>query len=127
MEKSIKGSVLVISERYYPERFLINDLVNQLVLDGADVRVLTQAPSYPEDKLYPGYDNRTTRLIENGVQVTRFKTVLGYKRSLVKKLLNYLSFMLRACIHVLRESRGVDAIFVYHTGPLTQALPLAIV
>lgn len=127
MEKSIKGSVLVISERYYPERFLINDLVNQLVLDGADVRVLTQAPSYPEDRLYPGYENRTTRLIENGVQVTRFKTVLGYKRSLVSKLLNYLSFMLRACIHILRESRGVDAIFVYHTGPLTQALPIVLV
>jgi len=127
MEKSIKGSVLVISERYYPERFLINDLVNQLVLDGADVRVLTQAPSYPEDRLYPGYENLTTRCIENGVSVTRFKTVLGYKSSLIKKLLNYASFMVRSCLLVLRESKDVDAVFVYHTGPLTQALPLAIV
>ncbi len=127
MEKSLTGSVLVITERYYPERFLINDLVSQLVADGASVRVLTQAPSYPEDRLYPGYQNRTTSGLENGAYVTRFKTVLGYKRSLVRKLLNYVSFMVRACLLVLRESRGVDAVFVYHTGPLTQALPLVLI
>ena len=127
MEESIKGTILVITERYYPENFLINDLVSQLAMDGTCVRVLTQVPSYPGDRLYPGYENRTGKKLENGVSVTRFKTVLGYKRSLVKKIINYLSFMLRASLLVLRESRNVDAVFVYHTGPLTQALPLALV
>lgn len=127
MEKAINRAILVITERFYPERFLINDLVSQVMEDGVNVRVLTQVPSYPEDRLYPGYDNRLSKKVENRVHVTRFKTVLGYKSSIVRKVFSYLLFMGRACLHVLRESRSVDAVFVYHTGPLTQALPLVFV
>lgn len=127
MEKGMKGTVLVITERYFPERFLINDLVQELAARGHSLRVLTQVPSYPEDRLYPGYPNTLSRSQEGPVQVTRFKTVLGYRRSLIRKILNYAAFMARACLLALRESRDADAVFVYHTGPLTQALPLALI
>lgn len=127
MEKKLKRSVLIITERYYPEKFLINDLVLDLVEKGILVSILTQVPSYPHDTLFPGYPNTTNTKIERGALVIRFKTVLGYKASLFRKILNYVVFMIRACFYIVENSRTVDAVFVYHTGPLTQALPLALV
>ncbi len=116
----------MISERFSPEKFLISDIVEEWVRQGHEVRVLTQVPSYPRGRLYPGYANEFTCAMENGARVTRFKTVLGYRESLVRKLLNYLLFMLRASWHCLRESRGVENVFVFQTGPLSQALPLVL-
>lgn len=126
MEEVRNRSILIITERFYPENFLVNDLAESWVQAGARVRVLTQAPSYPQDRLYPGYANRLMRTVERGIEVLRFGTVLGYKRSLVRKVLNYLMFMLRAVWYGCTEIPKVDAVFVYHTGPLTQALPLVL-
>lgn len=126
MEEVTNRSILIITERFYPENFLVNDLAESWVRAGARVRVLTQAPSYPQDRLYPGYANRLSRSVERGIEVLRFKTVLGYKRSLARKILNYLAFMLRAVWYGCFEIPKVDAVFVYHTGPLTQALPLVV-
>ncbi len=124
MEEAVSPSILVITERFYPERFLINDLVGAWKEAGFNVKVITQVPSYPADRLFPGYPNRKSSVIEKGVQVTRFRTILGYKRSLPKKILNYLLFMLRASWYSLRQGGEVQAVFVYHTGPLSQAAPL---
>ncbi|HAW85457.1 MAG TPA: glycosyltransferase WbuB [Spirochaetaceae bacterium] len=122
--KKIKKSVLVITERYYPEKFLINDLISAWIQKGFKVIVLTQVPSYPADSLFSGYKNEFSDRIENGARIVRFKTVLGYKRSLFRKILSYFCFMIRALWYSLRLAYKVDSVFVYHTGPLTQALPL---
>lgn len=124
MEKVLRRSVLVITERYRPEAFLVNDLVDEWVARGHEVRVLTQVPSYPRDRLFPGFPNRFSIHEEDGATVTRLRTVLGYRRSVARKILNYLLFMIRACAFAPRAARGVDAVFVYHTGPLTQAAAL---
>ena len=42
-----ENKVLVIGEAFYPEDFLINDLVQEWEKDGYDFEVLTRAPSYP--------------------------------------------------------------------------------
>ena len=39
MEKAINRAILVITERFYPERFLINDLVSQVMEDGVNVQI----------------------------------------------------------------------------------------
>lgn len=114
--------ILVITERYAPEPFLVTDLAEAWVKQGNDVTVVTQIPSYPGDKIYRGYRNRHTVETLNGVRVVRFPTVTGYSKSLVRKILNYLMFMLREVWFAFKESRHADAVFVYHTGPLTQAL-----
>ncbi len=124
MEEAVKRSVLVITERFYPERFLINDLVGAWKEAGIDVKVITQVPSYPADRLFPEYPNRKSTTIENGIKVTRFRTILGYKRSLHRKVLNYLFFMLRASWYSLMQCGKTQTVFVYHTGPLSQAAPL---
>lgn len=56
MEKRKK--VLVLGEAFYPEDFLINDLVREWEKDGYQFEVLTRAPSYPFGKVYEGYKNK---------------------------------------------------------------------
>ena len=53
-----KNKALVIGEAFYPEDFLINDLVQEWEKDGYDFEVLTRAPSYPFGKVYQGYKNQ---------------------------------------------------------------------
>lgn len=120
-----KPRILVVSERYRPETFLVNDLVGEWRKRGYKVSVLTQVPSYPRDELYPGYPNRWSRYAEqDGGEIIRFPTLLGYNRSVIRKILNYALFAYRASLSALVVAGRFEAIFVYHTGPLTQAIPV---
>jgi len=115
--------VLVVSERFHPEEFRINDLVRDWVARGHQVRVLTQIPSYPHGIVFPGWANRALRGGSwEGTRVDRVPTVTGYESSLRRKLLNYLSFALRGTREALRGPRP-DLVFSFQTGPLTSALP----
>ena len=49
--------ILIVTEVFYPENFLINDLAIELVKRGYEIEVLTRQPSYPEGKVYEGYRN----------------------------------------------------------------------
>jgi len=116
--------LLVVSEWFHPENFLVNELVAWWVAQGMEVQVLTQIPSYPFDSVYKGFTNVTTRGMELGADIVRFRTVLGYTASLSRKVLNYLYFMVRSAFYVTWSGGSYDALFVYHVGPLTQALPV---
>lgn len=119
--------LLILGERFYPEEFLINDLAPALVEAGFDVSVLTQNPSYPQDKLFPGFKNKLFQKEKwKGITVLRFFTVLGYKSSLIKKILNYLSFVFFSTVILLFTAYKYDRIFIYHTGPLTQGFAPAL-
>lgn len=122
-----KLKVLIVTERFYPEEFLVNDLAAEWAAGGLAVDVLTQAPSYPAGRLFPGYANAFFSL-ENwkGINIFRFFTVTGYRDSLPLKLLNYLSFAFTGTVAALVKARGYDRLFVYHTGPLTLAVPAVI-
>ncbi|HNW45628.1 MAG TPA: glycosyltransferase family 4 protein [Elusimicrobiales bacterium] len=119
-----KLKVLIVTERFYPEEFLINELAAGWAAGGVKVDVLTQAPSYPFGRLFAGYSNKIYAE-ENwkGINIFRFFTVTGYRDSLFFKLLNYFSFIIAGSAAALCKARGYDRIFVYHTGPLTLALP----
>jgi len=119
-----KLKVLIITERFYPEEFIINELAAEWAAGGLEVDVLTQAPSYPFGKLFPGYVNLPLgRETWKNIRITRFFTVTGYRDSLFLKLLNYLSFALTGSLVAAFKARAYDRIFVYQTGPLTLALP----
>lgn len=45
--------ILVFSQCFYPERFLINDIVKELVSVGHEVTVVTGQPNYPAAKFIP--------------------------------------------------------------------------
>jgi len=115
----VKLKVLIITERFYPEEFIINDLAAEWAAGGMQVDVLTQAPSYPAGRIFPGYANALFSS-ENwkGSNIFRFFTVTGYRDSLFFKLLNYLNFAVTGTFAALFKARGYDRIFVYQTGPL---------
>jgi glycosyltransferase involved in cell wall biosynthesis len=116
-------SVLIIGERFFPEEFLINEVVTDLVKKGFTVSVLTQQPSYPYGKIFDGYQNKLfSRGTYQGVTVYRTAFVSGYHKSVVRKILNYLAFVLLGIYCVLIKISKHDKVLVYQTGPLTQAL-----
>ncbi len=117
--------ILVISERFMPESFLVNELVESFVASGLDVTVLTQVPSYPSDRLFPGYRNRLVQVERMwGARILRVRTVLGYKSSVFRKVCSYLNFALLTTLVLLLTGPRYDGVFVFQTGPLTQAFAL---
>ena len=125
-----QGKILIVVERFYPEDFLVNDLVAEWVRQGMDVEVLTQVPSYPFDRIYDGYENKrlqTTREdLGHGqgpqVVVHRVSTIFGYNRSVKRKVLNYLHFGWRTFWWAVWHGRRYERVFVYHTAALTMAM-----
>lgn len=116
--------ILVVTEVFYPENFLINDLVLQWQKDGYRVDVLTQYPSYPVGRLFPGYKNEFYSTEEWGSStIHRFKLVEGYKESKIKKILNYWTFVRIGTRIAKKIGKDYAHVFVHQTGPLTLALP----
>lgn len=119
--------VLIVSERFHPEEFRINDLARDWVRRGHEVRVLTQAPSYPQGRVFPGWRNVAVADEPwSGLRIRRVPTVTGYESSLPSKLLNYISFALRGSWAAWRHGGHPDVVFSFHTGPLTSVLPAAL-
>jgi glycosyltransferase involved in cell wall biosynthesis len=117
-------SVLIVTERFWPEDFIINDLAAELAAGGVEVTVLTQQPSYPHGQLFQGYRNRPfTRETWQGVTVLRLGSVLGYRNSLMRKILSYLWFALYGAFTVLVRRLRFDSVLIYQVGPLTMAVP----
>ena len=117
------SKILILVERFYPEDFLVNDLASEWKWMGHDVEVLTQVPSYPFDKIYDGYKNKTyqTTIELNDIPVHRVSTIFGYNTSVTKKVLNYLHFGLMTSLWAVWNGRKYDRVFVYHTAALTMA------
>ncbi|MBU2510547.1 glycosyltransferase family 4 protein [bacterium] len=55
--------------------------------------------------------------------IHRIYSLLGYKRSVIRKVANYLFFAFFASFFAVFIGRRSDNIFIYHVGPLTQAIP----
>lgn len=116
--------ILVISEVFWPEDFLVNDLVREWAVMGHEVHVITQYPSYPASYVFDGYRNEGCRCEDwEGVKIHRFPFIEGYRDSKVRKILNYYSFVRggKKVADSLKED--FDCVFVSQTGPLTVALP----
>ena len=121
-------SVLIITERFYPEEFGVNDLAQAWQAKGYEVAVLTQAPSYPFDKVYEGYENKLfQRGSWNGIKIYRVFSLMGYRKGVLLKVLNYLCFAFFASLVSLFIGKKYNRVFVYHIGPLTQAIPAVLI
>jgi glycosyltransferase involved in cell wall biosynthesis len=112
--------VLIISEVFAPEDFLINDLVLSWKKQGFFVSVLTRNPSYPEGKIFSGYRNRIFQKdYINDIPVYRVQFIPGYKNNKLIKILNYLWNMFLGYLWAIRNGNKFESIFIYQTGPLT--------
>ena len=112
--------ILIITEVFAPEEFIINDLVFSWKKQGFTVSVLTRNPSYPHGKVYPGYTNHFfQKELINEVPVYRVQFIPGYQSYLLVKILNYIWNMILGFIWAIKNGNKFDAIYIYHTGPLT--------
>jgi len=118
--------VLIVSQYYWPENFLINDLADLLVAAGLEVTVLTGKPNYPEGEFFAGYRSwGVQRESHDGVSIVRVPIARRGKRSRIRLAVNYVSFIIAASTLGLWSTRRqqYDVVFVYAPSPLLQALP----
>lgn len=122
--------LLVVSQYFWPENFRINDLVAGLVERGHEVTVLTGQPNYPQGTFFAGHSFlRPRRQAYAGADVIRVPLVPRGDGGVIRLVLNYLSFVLFACLGVLfslPRTRRYDAIFVFEPSPITVGIPAAL-
>jgi glycosyltransferase involved in cell wall biosynthesis len=122
------NQILVIGEAFYPEDFIINDLVQDWDTKDYSIEVLTRTPSYPLGKPYTNYKNKIYQKTQFGrVIVHRIPIVPGYQKNKFLKILNYSNFVFWSSFVALFIGHKFDKIFVYQTGPLTTAIPAIII
>lgn len=117
--------LLVISQHYWPETFRINEVVESLWDAGCEVSVLTGQPNYPEGKVLPGYKAWGFGTQRHGrTAIYRVPLVPRGSGGAPRLVANYLSFLFAACLlgPWLLRRRRFDAIFVYGTSPILQAI-----
>ena len=117
---------LILTDRFYPEEFIINDLVEDIKEKQKDIEILTQNPSYPfgEVAKFSGFTNKIyKKTYYKNIIVRRLFTVQGYKDNKIKKVLHYINFSIIASIYLIIHGRKYRDIFIFQTGPLIQAIP----
>ena len=120
----MKKEILIIGENFYPEDFGINDLALKFQNNGYKVKVLTQNPSYPFDKIYDGYQNTLfSKSNFKGIEIYRVKTFLGRKKNFFLKTFSYIFFAIICCFYIFKVKGKTQNILVYQVGPLTQIIP----
>ena len=118
--------ILIVSQYFWPESFVINDLARSLALKGHNVTVLTGKPNYPEGKIAAGYKAwGIQQELYGGAEVIRVPLVPRGNGSPWRLALNYLSFIFSGALLAPLALRHVqyDVVFVYAPSPLLQALP----
>jgi glycosyltransferase involved in cell wall biosynthesis len=116
--------LLVLTDRYKPEEFLINELVDEFSENGYEVTVVTLVPTYPFGEIYNGYKNNLfSSSFEKGIKIIRFRAVTGYKSNKLKKIFSFFNYVVFASIFVLLKAYKYDRIFIYHVGALTIGIP----
>jgi len=115
--------ILVFSQRYYPESFLVNDVCESLVKKGHQVTVMTGLPNYPEGLVLKEYRFGARRKeVRNGVIIYR-NFEIGRGKSKLRLFLSYLSYAISASIKVYFIKEKYDVVFVYQLSPVTMAIP----
>lgn len=119
--------LLIVSQYFNPEHFIINDIVRTLVTQGHEVVVATGKPNYPDGEIFPGYRVWGCQhdLYLNCVDVLRVPLWPRGKGGATNMALNYLSFVVcgLAFFPWLLRKRKFDAILVFAPSPITQAIP----
>ncbi len=118
--------ILLVSQYFYPEPFIINDLVKTLVSQGHEVVVYTGKPNYPEGKIYPGFSSNgfENDYFDDSVKVYRVPLRPRGKSGAKNLLLNYLSFVFSGIRFLNRiEDKDFDVIFAFGLSPITSVIP----
>jgi colanic acid biosynthesis glycosyl transferase WcaI len=117
--------ILIVSQYFWPENFRINDLTQELVKRGHSVTVLTGIPNYPAGSVFDAYRQNPEAFGHYGGAMVCRVPMLARGQGAARLFLNYLSFVLGACLLGPWRLRGqqADVIFVFEPSPITVGLP----
>lgn len=117
--------ILLVTQYFYPEHFIVNQLVKSLVERGYEVQVLTGLPNYPKGEYFSGYGFFKGPWLEDifGAKVIRVP-LLNRGRGFLRLALNYLSFVLFGVVPgTFKVTHDYDVIFCFGLSPVTVCLP----
>ncbi len=102
--------ILFITENFPPETNAAATRVYERaaywVRWGHDVTVITSAPNFPLGRLFPGYANRWRQTEDrDGIRVVRVKTFIAPNRGVVRRTLDFMSFMVSGFAASLFEDK----------------------
>lgn len=117
--------ILIVSQYYFPEQFLINEIAPELVKRGHKVTVLCGTPNYPKGTVFLGYEDEKSRaereaeyLKETGVRVVHVEqTARG--RNPLKLLRNYITFARNSQKALHKLPADFDVVMGYQLSPVT--------
>lgn len=126
-----KLKILIISQYFWPESFIITDIAQKLSDQSHEVVVATGKPNYPDGVIFDGYAVLGTQRERylGQIEVVRVPLWPRKKGGSVSLILNYLSFVFSGvlCFPWLLRNREFDAILVFAPSPVTQAIPAILV
>ncbi len=116
-----KKNCLLISQHFYPEEFIINDLVKKMI--NYNFYVITNYPTYPNiihfKNFYKKFFNRKKF---NNSTIYRVITFPRLFNNFFDISINYLFFIIFGIVKLFSVSKKkIDFIFVFATSPLYQA------
>lgn len=113
--------ILIICQYYYPERFSVVDIAEELNKRGHQVSVVTGKPNYGLHKILPEYKKVKYEII-NGVEVFRVK-IYPRKYSKTSIYLNYLSYYFSAKRFVRSFKQEYDVVLSFSLSPIISIAP----
>jgi len=120
-------NILIVSQYFWPEQFIINDLALKIREQGHTVSIFTGKPNYPDGVIHPDYISRGVKNETYGKDISVFRIpIIPRKNGSGKNLiLNYLSFVLSGLKHSFSyaKNKEFDLIFVFAVSPITSAIP----
>ena len=119
--------IILVTQYFWPESFMINDVVRAMHAQGHEITVVTGQPNYPDGATFKGYKAWHLNAEEflRGVTLHRIPTYPRKKGGALNLILNYGVFVASGLLFMPWILRGlkVDAVLVYAPSPLTQAIP----
>jgi colanic acid biosynthesis glycosyl transferase WcaI len=117
--------ILLVTQYFWPENFRINDLARALVERGHNVTVLTGYPNYPAGRIFNEFKSDPTAFGSYFGATVRRVPMFARGSGGVRLVLNYLSFVVGACVFAPFRLFGqrFDIVFVFEPSPVTVGLP----
>jgi len=117
--------ILIVSQYFWPEHFVVNSLSVELKKRGHNVTVLTGLPNYPQGQFFSGFSFWKGPWTQDyhGVLVKRVPLVPRGK-GFLNLAINYASFVVFGIFPgAFRAKNNHDMIFCFGLSPVTLCLP----
>jgi glycosyltransferase involved in cell wall biosynthesis len=121
--------ILIVSQYFWPEEFLINDFACSLRDRNHDVEILTGLPNYPSGNFFTGYGYAGPyRDTYKGIPIWRSPLIPRGNSAGLRLALNYLSFAILSCIRGFKACRRpFDIILVFQLSPISVGIPARLI